>query len=188
MYLTSEVNMCICTNNTVRAECNSTLNGTQWNMTMTESVWLCNSTEIQGRPAFRFFLKVVPNSKVKIAHVVPIIPTCQQMAMGLHHQTVNWKVQFPLIPKCKRSKRSWIDTLLGGSGTLLGVSNLVDNQITSAKLSKTGQYTSDGLLKVAKWMPSVVKSQQDSFGLWADAYDLRTEQLNLTEDAMSNIT
>ncbi len=81
------------------------------------------------------------------------------VAHAVKHTTVFWTILFPPIPKC-RNKQAWYDTLLGETGTGLGVLNTIDKQVTANKLSKVGRYSHNALQKLGRWMPSGIYSQK----------------------------
>ncbi len=120
---------------------------------------LFNSTEIHNRSTYGTVIPWVSKPQHLDRHVVPIPHTCTPVAHDVKHTTVFWTILFPPIPKC-RNKRAWYDTLLGGTGTGLGVLNTIDKQVIANKLSNVGRYSHDALQKLGRWMPSGIYSQQ----------------------------
>lgn len=188
--VTANVSMCSgnWANNTCL--CNDTYNGTQWTKTVTQSFSVCNSTQIVNRTSYQYFIKVVPKPRNKTAHVVPLISTCRRMGIAYQETLVRFKVTFPPIPECKggRTKRDWIDKILGGSGTLIGLSNTIDNQILSSKLGQTGKYTAHALDKQAKWMPHVTNEMKHTMKLWKAQCNFDIRMWNESSDVLNNAT
>ncbi|XP_055014226.1 uncharacterized protein LOC129410337 [Boleophthalmus pectinirostris] len=190
IHISSNVSLCLY-NLTVR-QCVERHNGTEWNITVSESdmaVWLVNASAIANRTIYGMKIEVVPaTSRPDPAQVVPIPGTCQPLVTGLTKTKVHWTVNFPPFPPCPRQKRVWYDTILGGSGTLLGLSNMVDGQITTSKLHYTGQSTSAGLDLVAQWMPTALKGQQQNVRLWKEMFKIDWNKWNTTDGVFKNIT
>lgn len=186
LTMDSKVTMCVCKMST--GVCTGPT-GKNWTIIPEEDFWICNATEITNRTRFLYMIKVVPKIKMKYTHIVPLIPTCQRMGIAAQETVVHWTVQFPAVPACehRRMKRDWLGTLLGGSGTIMGVSNTIDNQIISSKLSKTGKWAAYGLDKQAKWMPTVTKTMKDSIKVFKEMYKVDFTLWNDTSDVLEDL-
>ncbi|XP_057711231.1 uncharacterized protein LOC130928552 [Corythoichthys intestinalis] len=120
--------------------------------------------------------------------LTPIIDTCTPLTQSVITTKMHWKVVFPVFPSCARRKREWYDTLLGGTGTLLGVSNTIDNEVTRYKLAGTGQGTHDALLKVGMWLPNSIVGQKENAKLWQDVFKWELNIWNATSSVLTNVT
>ncbi|XP_078077827.1 uncharacterized protein LOC144499581 [Mustelus asterias] len=170
-------------------------NGTTWNITVTGErprlVWFQNSTEIKGRNTFLYAIMFLPNKPIiEQTQFAPVLHTCRKMANQLTHTEVHWTVILPSLPTCSgaRRRRAWYDTLLGGTGTVLGISNAADNEVTRTMLSDTGYSTSHGLHTVGIWMPTVVKTQVETARILLRTLDWEKRMWNATQELMHNIT
>lgn len=127
-------------------------------------------------------------STASTAQIMPIVHTCRRMSISQNRRTVIWTVLFPTIPACTRWKRAWYDTILGGTGTVLGLDNMIGNEITASKLSSTGTYTRRGMERIAGWMPTSINGQLQNVHLWQASYGISYALWNTSDDVMINMT
>ncbi|XP_043533259.1 uncharacterized protein LOC122540961 [Chiloscyllium plagiosum] len=189
LMLNATVNMCHW--NITARECESS-NGTRWNITTgDEDIWISNGTVIQNRTRMLWLILVRPNvSDAHRTQLAPIMSTCQQMAQAVLHTDVHWQVRLPAIPECqhKRRRRAWYDTLLGGAGTVMGISNAIDSEVTRTKLSNTGQATSRGLHTIGRWVPSVMMTQGETAEIMIRSLQWELDVWGATQELFGNIT
>uniref|UniRef100_A0A3Q3A8X2 Uncharacterized protein n=1 Tax=Kryptolebias marmoratus TaxID=37003 RepID=A0A3Q3A8X2_KRYMA len=122
--------------------------------------------------------------------MAPDITTCTQMAQTRTSQDVVWQVSFPPLPNCAhhRKRRSWYDTLLGGSGTLLGLSNTIDGEVTRTMLSNTGQHASEAVYQMEVWMPTTVTTQKETAALFQEALRWELKTWKAMADILRNVS
>ncbi|XP_054626219.1 uncharacterized protein LOC129178227 [Dunckerocampus dactyliophorus] len=111
-----------------------------------------------------------------------------RMAKATQRTVVSWTIKFPNLPTCHRRRREWYDTLLGGTGTVLGVSNTIDGEVTRTVLSTTGQYTSRALHQVGEWLPNGIGTQLSNVNLWTHQYNWQLTMFNETYRSLMNLT
>ncbi|XP_061677934.1 uncharacterized protein LOC133501857 [Syngnathoides biaculeatus] len=110
------------------------------------------------------------------------------MAQARVKTRVYWEIKFPDIPHCTRRRRAWYDTLLGGMGTLYGVANAADNEVTRTMLSNTGQHASEAIHQVGVWLPKAMIGQLENTGVWKKAFTWELKLWNETYDALKNLS
>ncbi|XP_041064066.1 uncharacterized protein LOC121289097 [Carcharodon carcharias] len=128
--------------------------------------------------------------KVHHTHLAPIASTCQAMASTAAQTNVHWQVRLPVIPECnpKRRRRAWYDTLLGGAGTVMGISNAIDSEVTRTKLSSTGQATAQGLYTIGRWMPSAMMTQEETARILLHSLKWELDVWDSTQRLFQNFT
>uniref|UniRef100_A0A3P9K8J3 Uncharacterized protein n=1 Tax=Oryzias latipes TaxID=8090 RepID=A0A3P9K8J3_ORYLA len=122
--------------------------------------------------------------------MVPVINTCQKLAQQRTHVDVTWTVLLPPIPACHgvRRKRAWYDTLLGGAGTILGLSNTANTEATRSMLSSAGQDASQALHSVGAWMPTTVLTQQQAAKVFFAQFGWTVTAVNEAATVLKNVT
>uniref|UniRef100_A0A8C6NST4 Envelope glycoprotein n=1 Tax=Nothobranchius furzeri TaxID=105023 RepID=A0A8C6NST4_NOTFU len=164
-------------------------NGTNWSMKVDRDFRIRNGTVITGGHAYLYIFWVLPDTaRATQTAVAPLVHTCQQMGQIRVAEYVRWTVKFPPIPPCNRRRRAWYDTVLGGTGTLYGLANTADNEVTRTMLSNTGEYTAQAVTKTARWMPSTVSSQLEGSDVWKSVFKWNLKLWNETYDALHNLS
>ncbi|XP_034038757.1 uncharacterized protein LOC117521545 [Thalassophryne amazonica] len=185
--LSAEVNICVF--NMTSRIC-TTINGTTWTVKLQSQIFISNGTTIEGRRTrFLYGLRVLPKeAKATQTQVAPLIDTCTHLAQATVKTKVYWQITFPNILTCRRRRRAWYDTLLGGTGTVLGVSNTVDNEVTRTMLSNTGQYSSQVLHQIGEWLPTALVGQLQNADLWQKSFQWQMKLWNETYDSLKNLS
>ena len=124
-----------------------------------------------------------------ITNLAPIVPSCTRLALERQHTEVHWKVLFPPLPTCNfRRKRAWYDTVLGGAGTILGVSNTIDSEVTRTMLSKTGSDTAHGIQTLGVWLPTSIVPHEEAANLFLEQLNWDRDMWHATEKILINVT
>ncbi|XP_078390921.1 uncharacterized protein LOC144672809 [Cetorhinus maximus] len=88
----------------------------------------------------------------------------------------------------KRQRRAWYDTLLGGAGTVMGISNAIDSEVTRTKLSSAGQATAQGLYTIGRWMPSAMMTQKETARILLHSLKWELDVWDSTQQLFQNFT
>ncbi|OCT70438.1 hypothetical protein XELAEV_18037358mg [Xenopus laevis] len=125
-----------------------------------------NSTPISNRNWFVMMVicvsqNLLENPKIHNYSLVPTPDTCVNVTTIKRAYHVTLKIITPSVQLCSSSriKREWYDTLLGGTGTAMGVLNGVDMEILKNKLSTAASHLKTAFHVTAQWAPTVVDSQ-----------------------------
>ncbi|XP_061677232.1 uncharacterized protein LOC133501463 [Syngnathoides biaculeatus] len=180
----------MCHYNRTTKTCNEH-NWTRWTITVKETVFFFffNSTEISGRNTFLYLIWVLPGKpNATRTHIAPVLDTCTHMAQARVKTRVYWEIKFPDIPHCTRRRKAWYDTLLGGMGTLYGVANAADNEVTRTMLSNTGQRASEPIHQVGVWLPKAMIGQLENTDVWKKAFTWELKLWSETYDALKNLS
>ncbi|OCT87905.1 hypothetical protein XELAEV_18021609mg, partial [Xenopus laevis] len=105
---------------------------------------------------------IVEHPKHHNYSIIPRPPTCVNTTIIKKAIHVILNISTPPVTFChaiSRKRRAWYDTLLGGTGTAMGVLNGVDMEILRNKLSTTASHLKTAFHVTAQWAPTVVNSQ-----------------------------
>ncbi|XP_023816255.1 uncharacterized protein LOC111948292 [Oryzias latipes] len=96
----------------------------------------------------------------------------------------------PPIPACHgvHRKRAWYDSLLGGAGTILGLSDTANTEVTRSMLSSAGQDASQALHSVGAWMPTTVLTQQQAAKVFFAQFGWTVTAVNEAATVLKNVT
>ncbi|XP_051776479.1 uncharacterized protein LOC127526132 [Erpetoichthys calabaricus] len=160
---TSKVTWCTGPWNGFKVQCEVNATSGEYTSNKTGPIGWINATDIINRTIPMLAIAVWARTPItRQSHVEPIIDTCKLVSMTAKRTKVTWQVTFPLLPQCKRAKRAWYDTFLGGVGTTLGTLNTVDNEITANKLENVGRHTHKVADQMARWLPQSMVSHQQT--------------------------
>ncbi|XP_057703566.1 uncharacterized protein LOC130922667 [Corythoichthys intestinalis] len=184
--------------------CHSQFNGTKWTAKVTADLWLSNSTDTGGLawmiwPVFADSGSLDPPSGSfapsfapfvpRYTNLAPILPSCTYLALEKTHTEIHWIVLFPPFPTCAaRKKPAWYDTLLGGTGTVLGISNTIDGEVTRTMLSNTGSDIAHGLSTVGLWMPTSIAPHEEAASLFLAQLSWDKGMWDETRKVLTNIS
>ncbi|XP_061668919.1 uncharacterized protein LOC133496874 [Syngnathoides biaculeatus] len=121
-------------------------------------------------------------------HLTPILDTCTHLAQAVVETKIYWTIHFPPIPICNRIKRAWYDTLLGGTGTVLGLANTADNEVTRTMLSNTGEHSARALHQIGVWLPKALVGQKENAKLWKTVFNWDIKLWDEAEKVLQNLT
>lgn len=105
-------------------------NNSQTNFTIMVSQFiLCiNSTPITNRSLWGQFIwfSIQQPPKDVTPQIIRIPRTCTNVSIAAPRRLIHFNISFPILPECNRRRRAWYNTLLGGLGTEVGITNSID--------------------------------------------------------------
>lgn len=124
------------------------------------SFLLCiHGTEIKNGPWWSGHITALQNHPPVILHPLVRIPqSCITVGQQYQKHILHFNISFPAQPKCK-NKRAWYDTLLGATGTCMGLVNSIDVETLANRLHNTGKDIAQALTNV-QWMPTIMKPHE----------------------------
>lgn len=130
------------------------------------SILLTNDSEITNSTYFgvAYVCSQYLTPKANNNTHVPIASTCTNTSLSNEEIQVTFNITTPNVFTCNpnspnRKKKAWYDTLLGGTGTTLGVLNGNDLEIVRNKLAAAGKDSVDALHILGDWSPTLLMPQ-----------------------------
>lgn len=129
------------------------------------SILIFNDSEItnSSHPGVAYICKYL-TPKVNNNMHVPIASNCINTSLSNQEIQVTFNIATLNVFICnpsshKRKKRAWYDTLLGGTGTTLGILNGIDLETVRSKLAAAGKDSVDALHILGDWSPMLLAPQ-----------------------------